>query len=508
MMNQNSIVELLAGWAMERPDVMCAADTKGSATYREMMQMVYYLSEMLRAEGVKEGDPVVVECTQDRAYLALYLAIELAHGVFVPLESGAADARATDIIDDTEAKLYFTQKEYEGRPGWRNGKELKKLAADTLTEEKTAAFGAVDLTKLPYPDPEAVSQILYSTGTTGKSKGIVLTHRNNVACAENVRYGVEMKEQNVEFIPMPLSHSHGLRTAYASILNGSGMVLMNGVMFVKIVYDLMDRYHVTGFDMSPSILRLLFRLSKDKIAEYNDQLDYVEIGSAALPEEDKEHLKELLPDVRLYDFYGSSESGRSCVLNFNSPDDKPKCIGRPSHNTSFVFTDDQRREIHATEDNPGLLASKGAMNMKGYFKNPELTASVMKDGYIYTNDLCYVGEDGLIYYLGRQDDVINCSGVKISPEEVEEVVRHYPNVKDCCCIPVDDPLKGQAPKVFLQMEEGAPEFRRADFMKYCKTAMDATKQPAEVELIDSIPRTYNGKLQRKKLIAREKERRA
>ena len=395
------------------------------------------------------------------------------------------------LRSDTSAIFFISHK------AKRDDVEMIPLEETLLHSDKAGSA-------FEFPSLSDTAEILFSTGTTGKSKGIELTHSSNTAIAENVINGVHMSDSNTEIIPMPLSHSHGIRRAYANFYKGNSVVLINGVMQMKVFYELMDRYKVSAIDMSPSILNIIFKLSQDRIGNYKDNLDYIQIGSAALTEEDKEHLSRLLPDTRLYNFYGTTESGCSCILDFNEMKNIEGCIGRPAVNSKFIFVNEKREPVNATADNPGFIATAGGMNMKGYFKAKELTDSVMENGFIYTNDLGYTDEKGLIYYIGRSDDVINCGGVKISPDEIEKTAGNYPGIRDCACIPISDKVQGQVPKLLISLDDPALAEDLKSFNSYLKKNLDGNKYPKKIEIIDVIPRTSNGKLQRKKLIEREK----
>ncbi len=314
-----------------------------------------------------------------------------------------------------------------------------------------------------------------------------------------------MKPDNVELIPMPTSHSPGLRRTYGNMVNGSSVVFVDGIMLLKKVFKMMDDYGVTSMDLSPSMLGIIFKLSGDRLGDYADVLDYIQLGSAPLSDKDKTHLSKILPNTRLYNFYGSTEAGCSCLMDFNeaAAGGKPRaggCIGKPAVNAQFIVVDEDRKEIRSSIDNPGLLASKGKINMREYFNAPELTREVMPDGdYIYTKDLGYIDEDGYIYMLGRKDDVINYGGVKISPEEIESMVIRSDMIADCACIPVDDPLTGQAPKLFIVLNSDE-EYDAKSFKIFLSEVLDANKQPKYIEIIDKIPRTFNGKIKRKDLM--------
>lgn len=497
-----SIVENLARNAIKTPDKLCLADENKALTYKEVWDAICGLSMELDRLGVKRESCVVVECNQSVDYMICEFAIQLLKAIFVPLEKNAALGRILEIAGETEAVIHIANKKVPEL-------NIPHIDIDTVTD---FAFGKEyngiyrgsieDLEVIDFPKSEDVAEILFSTGTTGKSKGIVLTHGNDVAIAENVCYGVKMKPDNVEMIPMPTSHSHGLRRTYGNMANGSSVIFVDNLMLLKKVFKMMEDYHVTSMDLSPSMLGIIFKLSKDRLGDYKDTMDYIQLGSAPLSEEDKNHLSRILPKTRLYNFYGSTEAGCSCLMDFNEAQKPKGCIGKPATNSEFIVVDENRNIIESSIDNLGFLASRGAINMKEYFKAPELTKEAMPEGdYIYTKDMGYIDEDGYVYMLGRKDDVINFGGVKISPEEIESMVIKNDIIKDCACVPVDDPLTGQAPKLFISLED-ADAYDAKEFKTFLAEVLDANKQPKYIEIIDEIPRTFNGKIKRKELMGK------
>lgn len=482
----NSMVEILFKNAEKYPDRWCIVDGKGAYSYAEICAAVKRAAFALKCAGVGKQDRVLAECTQNADYLICDFACNLLGAYFVPVEHKASAANVQNIYEETEAALLICEETYE-------------FPAKTISYEEIVKKDGRELEDDQFPTSEDTAEILYTTGTTGKSKGIEITNGNNIAIAENISYGTEMREGNVELIPLPLSHSHGLRCAYANFFRAGTVVITDGVTRVLDIYKLIKQYQVTAVDLSPTAASVLLKLTRGRFAEFNGQFDYIQIGTAALPEELKAELCRQFPDVRLYNFYGSTESGRSCALNFNSEDDRKYCIGFPTHNAVFMITDEDRNEIQSDAEHTGLIACAGGMNMKGYWKQPELTDQIMKNGYVYTNDEGYIDERGFVYVLGRKDDIINYKGIKIAPEEIEEVVMQYKGVKDCACVPVKDAAAGQAPKVFL-MFQNADRFEKGSFMRFLEEHIDGNKVPKYVELIEEIPRASNGKIQRKKLM--------
>lgn len=483
-----SIVEAVACRAQSRPDKFCLADSRRDVTFREYWEYIYGYAMHLHGLGIGRGDKVVVRNGQDLETAVCGMAVQLLGAVFVPVEKNAADIRILEITEEAGAKCCISAKPQE-----------VPCRTEGLKDVLSFRDRQADFDTFSWPEADTTAEILFTTGTTGKSKGIELTHKSVVAVAENVIDGVQMKPDNVEVIPVPLSHSHGLRRYYANMLNGSAAIILDGVIFYKKLFEKMETFHATAMDLVPAALSALFRLSGDRLGDFRGQLEYVQLGSAPVPAQDRERLCRLLPDTRLYNFYGTTESGCSCILDFNAMKDKKNCIGRPTRHAHFAFVDEEGRPIEATEENPGFLACAGDMNMKGYYQAMSSDAEPVENGYVQTKDLAYMGRDGLIYLLGRQDDVIITGGSKVAPEEVEDAAMQFPGVLDCGCIPVDHPILGKEPKLFVSMEQGA-SFDPAAIFQFLKDRLEAYKVPKQIEQIARIPRTYNGKLQRKKLL--------
>lgn len=488
----NSVVEAVFHHAAHSPDKLCLADEVRNVTYSQYCDEILRLATVLQNRGISKGDRVVVEASQTIDFLGLEFALHLLGAVFVPVERNCAWSKIQRIARLSSSKLVVTQKENDSLPDMQTA---------TLAQISLAGKNASRISSPCFPLKDEVSEILFSTGTTGTEKGIVITHDNNLALAENVICGVSMLEDNVEMIPSPLNHSHGLRRYYGNMVKGATVVLATGVMNVKMFFDMVDRYQVNSFDLVPTALSVLLKLSKGKFGEYRDVVRYMQFGSAPLSDNDMKAIRALLPKTRLLNFYGSTESGCICIFDFNAGCDKPKCIGRPTCNATIVIVDENRTPIHSSKDNTGFLASRGRMNMRGYWQDQAETDRVMADGYIYSNDEAYFDEEGDIILLGRKGDVINTGGNKVSPDEIEDAAKLHPSVADCGCIGVPDPIKGWVPKLYIQLKKGY-SFDPVSINSKLMELLEPYKIPAYIEEIEQIPRTFNGKLLRR--VLREK----
>lgn len=482
-----SIVEAVLSYADTQPDKLCLADDGIEVTYKQYSEKIRKYSACLLSLGLEKGDSIVIESCQSVDYLALELAMQLIGVVFVPVEHNCAHSKIEGFAERAEAKSIIAVENSD-----------ISFSSYTFSELLEKSEKCQPLESYTLPDSDDVSEILFSTGTTGKEKGIVITHKNNIALAENVMYGVEMQKDNIEMIPSPLNHSHGLRRYYANMFNGSTVIILGSVMDIRRFFSNIDKYNVNAMNLVPTALSVVLRLSKDKLSEYADRIRYIQLGAAPMMRADQDKLCQLLPKTRLYNFYGSTESGCICIYNFNGEINKKHCIGKPAHNAQIIIVDDDRQPISSDKNNTGLLSSRGNMNMLGYWKDEEETAKVLIDGAVYSNDIAYFDEEGDIILLGRKGDVINVGGNKVSPDEIENAAKKMECVADCGVIPVEDQFKGSVPKIFIQLKKGY-EFDSVAIRNFLAASLEPYKVPVYIEEIDLIPRSYNGKLLRKEL---------
>lgn len=465
----DSILNIIFQNAALRPGALCLADRHGTLCYGEYRARICGVAAELRRRGLPAGARVLLRGTQDMDFLVLLHGIQLAGCVSVPMEKGCAEARIEQTAAQTEAWAVLDPAEFAGLTAGNEGFTL--------------------------PAADAPSLILFTTGTTGAPKGIALRHRADVAVAENIFHGVSMRTGNVEVCPMPLNHSAGLRRYFSDMLAGGSFIILDGLLAVRRFFEAIDGYGASSCALSPAALPLIFRLTGERLADYDGRLDFMSFGSAVFAEADRERLIAMLPNTRIYDLYGSTEAGVSCVSLVSGAEAAPRCIGRPSVNARLKIFDADGHEKTASADDPGLLAWGGAMLADGYWRDEALTAKTFSGGFVHTNDLGYTDETGRVFLLGRADDVVNVGGRKIAPGEVEEEAKRCPGVADCACVGVPDPLSGEALALFYEGEH----LDERTLREHLRAALEPYKLPAQIAWLEALPRTYNGKLDRKKL---------
>ncbi len=483
-----TIVEYVAHFACEKPDYTAVIAEEEKITYAELWREVRGFAAYLRSLGFPKGSRVVIKATPSIWFAVSAFAAHLAGYVNVPLEKTVARNGLFDVAKQLSASVVISDFEHDDKYTCIDSSSVRELANKYFSENL----------EFDFPKEDDICDILFTTGTTGKSKGVMESHRAVVAVVENVRYGASVPDNNVYLVPVPINHAGAIRKLYVSMMTGTTVVLLDGFTNIRKFYHYLEEYKVTSVLMPPSAVRMLLVLSAKELAKFSDQLDHIHTGSSSFPEADKEKLCEILPHTRLYYGYGSSEAGCSCLFDYSKQRGLVCCVGRPNVNSTVLIVDENHNQIKGTKDNPGLIAVTGPTVMSGYFNEPELTAGSLVDGVIYTNDLGYIDDDGLVYVLGRRDDVINIGGLKIAPTEVESIVLRYPGIAECACFAVEDRMGGSVPKLNVVAESGKT-VDPTDLRRFMAEYLEAFKIPKLIAFVDEIPKTFNGKINRKLL---------
>ena len=369
---------------------------------------------------------------------------------------------------------------------------LGLVAAPLERDMPEEAFRRVAAGLAAHHCPPGTADVLYTTGTTGRSKGVMVSHRAIMADAENLIAGQGFSPDTVFVVPGPLNHIGSLSKVYPVMLLGATLVIVDGLKDVDAFFSAFGnadgpRQRKYATFLVPASIRILLQLAPGRIAALADRLDFLETGAAAMAQADMETLCRLLPHTRLYNTYASTETGIICTHNFNLPSPpgpSPGCLGRPMPRSSVSITD------------MGLIACKGDTLMTGYVGEPERTAQVLRDGVLYTSDLGTIDADGRLHLRGRVDDVINVGGYKVAPTEVEDAAMSHPSVADCICTATGHRITGMALKLLVVTPPGETLDKRA-LARYLSDRLEAFKVPMLYEQVDSIRRTFNGKIDRK-----------
>jgi len=478
-----SIVKCIYNHSLSQPNKTALIAPDRTVDYATLWRMVAGMAALLKEKGLGKGERVILEANHTVEFLVMCYGIHLAGGVHAPVEHAAPAERVSAIAQEITPSMILTGE----HPLDNFGVTLDELAA-------------YDGPLPEFPTEDMLQEILFTTGTTGKSKGVMITHYAQMNMCESQNAVLNYSIDNVWLIPTPMNHAAGLRKTHMSMVRGSTVLLMAGFTNLKLFFDNIKNHHVTSIYLPPSGVHYVLMLGGKELAKYNDQLDFLYSSSSALPGGDKEKLIALLPDVRKFDAYGGSEVGAVCYIDYNAVTGDTKCVGKANPGVDIYIVDEHyNRMDDATADNPGIIAIRSNTVTAGYWNEPELTANTIKDGVIYMTDLGYI-DNGYLYLVGRRDDVINVGGLKIAPTEVEDVALRHPMVDECVCIPFEDRMAGRVVKMLVKVNNGY-ELDTAELSAYLLEKLEAYKVPKYIVAVDEIPRTFNGKIDRKRIIA-------
>ncbi|SEN12628.1 long-chain acyl-CoA synthetase [Mesobacillus persicus] len=345
----------------------------------------------------------------------------------------------------------------------------------------------------PQLSDDEVALILYTSGTTGKPKGAMLTHRNLYSNATDVSDYLKINEDDKVITTLPMFHVFCLTVALnAPLMNGATLLIVPRFSPGEI-FEVSKKYDATVFAGVPTMYNFLLQYPEGN-PEDMKSLRLCISGGAAMPVALLENFERKF-NVAVSEGYGLSEA--SPVTCFN-PLDRPRkagSIGQSIVNVENKVVNELGEEVRPGE--VGELAVKGPNVMKGYYKMPEETAATIKDGWLYTGDLARMDEDGYFYIVDRKKDLVIVGGYNVYPREVEEVLYAHPEVVEVAVLGVPDPNFGEAVRAFVVSKN--PELTEDQLLEYCREHLAKYKVPSSIGFLEELPKNTTGKILRRSL---------
>lgn len=480
-------------------------------TYAELASRVARIAGALRRRGLGAGDRVVVYLPNGVAAAELMLAAFTAGAIVVPVTTRLTPRELAYVCDDSTPKaIAFSSQQRDAIA------PVLAAHAHALAVSSSAAPGAVTLDDLaaeeagplPLLDVEADdAMIMYTSGTTGKPKGAIITHANIVtqhAYVNGVEWGIS--HDDIYLVTTPLTHRTGFARLSNAMLLG-GTVVVTEKFDPAAVVDLIARERVTVAGMVPTVCRMLLPFIEAQ-PERCASLRRIVVTGEAFPVELKRRLIALLPQVRLFSFFAMTEAGSVTSLSHEEQFTHPTSVGRMTPGVEARIVDERGEDVACGE--PGeFLVRSGAPGrysiMRGYYGRPAETAAAFIHGWFRTGDIVRMDEDGYLYVVDRKKDMILSGGFNIYTREVEQALITHPAVADVAVIGVPDPVFGEAVAAFVECVAGgaiAPEV----LVEHARAEIASYKKPKYVFVVPELPRNALGKVLKHQLreMAREK----
>lgn len=468
-------------------------------TYEDLFAYATHLSRELVKRGVRCGDRVTVYLDKTPEAVVACYAIWLAGGILVPAHEDLHERQLSYILQHSESKVLVSN--------------ARKLARFDI---KVPSYALVVDYSLPvllprgpdldvkYSVPDEPAAILYTSGSTGWPKGILISHSNLIAGARIVSNYLDIREdERIISIP-PFSFDYGLNQLLTSVRMGATLVLQKSHLPADICRTL-EKKSITGMAAVPPLWLQLLGDNSPFSQKKFPAIRYITNTGGVFPAKAVEEYRRLLPHVRIYLMYGLSEAFRSTYLPPEEIDRRPNSIGKAIPETTISVIDDGR-ECDVGEI--GELVHRGPTVALGYWRDSEATARVFRpfppstpaplEVAVYSGDYVKRDSEGFLYFVGRRDTMIKTQGVRVSPDEVEELVLASGLVREAAALAEPDTVAGAVIAVHL-VPKDPTTFSKSSLLGFCRREMPRHMIPKVLYLHRDLPKTGSGKIDRKSL---------
>jgi long-chain acyl-CoA synthetase len=506
---QRLVQDSLLSAAQAYPDKVAAADERAGLTYAELRDDARRFAAALQERGLCRGDRVVLFVDNTLTCVKTIFGVLLAGGVVSVVNAQTKEDKLAYILGNCEASALVTEAatlDIAAAAVRRSPSVVQAYCAaggDELPEPFTGLDDAFASAGSEPRDPGTIpldlAALVYTSGTTGKPKGVMMTHGSLVFSVDSIAEYLKMDAEDRVLSVLPLAFTYGLSQLLLTTRLGATLLLERSFAFPAKTLARMRRDQATVFPAVPTVFATITGMSQDTTFP---SVRCLTNAAAGLPPAVHGGLRRVFPNAGLYRMYGQTECIRVCYLDPDLVDQKPTSVGKAMPGTEVFVLDESGNPVRPGD--VGILHVRGPHVMRGYWRAQELTAQVLRDGPVpgelmhCTRDYFTVDDDGDLYFVDRSDDIIKTCGEKVSSVEVENVIYEIPGVRLAAVIGVADATLGQAVRAYVVLEEGAclsPEQIR----RVCRSKLESFMVPRDVMFVESLPHTDSGKVRKKSL---------
>jgi acyl-CoA synthetase (AMP-forming)/AMP-acid ligase II len=461
-------------------------------TYRDLRGQVDAVAEMLAAAGVNRGDRIGLALPNGVANIVTFLAASMA-GTAAPLNPAYKEEEFRFYLEDTNAKVLLLPPDGLDEARRAAGDRVPILTVEMDAQGTVSLAGVTGRRASGAVSVDDVALILHTSGSTGRPKRVPLSHANLSISAGNVARSYTLSSADVSLCVMPLFHVHGLVASTLATLATGGTVVVpqkfSPLSFWRIARD----HGATWYSAVPTIHQLLLARAEKGAARPAgaEKLRFIRSCSASLPPQVMHDLEAAF-GAPVLEAYGMTEAAHQMSSNPLPPAARlPGSVGCGT-DVRISIMDAEGRHLPTGER--GEVVIQGPNVVKGYENNPEANASSFTEGWFRTGDQGFLDENGYLTLTGRLKEMINRGGEKISPREIDEVLLAHPAVAEAVCFGTPHPTWGEEVAAAVVTREAVSE---QDLLAHCKERLADYKRPKQIHIVEAIPRTATGKIQRR-----------
>jgi long-chain acyl-CoA synthetase len=476
-------------------------------SYAEYGELVETLARGFVAASLKPGETVAIYLPNSWEFCAAYHATTLAGGIPTLLNPSYREREVRYQLENSGAAVLITDGPNVEGINLGGLPKLRRVFTTRQHVPGTESFSNLlrsAKVSLPVPDTssqETLAALPYSSGTTGLPKGVMLSHFNLLANVFQfvAPHGSELSTDDVVLCFLPLYHIYGLNVILNPVLTlGGTLVLMPRFQLPPLLSLIVDE-RITMMPTVPPALNALCQAAEQGQFPRQHCLRWVKSGAAPLPSGLPRRFTSLT-GVLVCQGYGMTEASPVTHVGYLEPElYRPESIGQPLVQTECRVIDESGSEAASGE--PGELVMRGPQFMLGYWKEPEATAAVLRDGWYWSGDIVSRDEQDFYYVLDRRKEMIKYKGFPVAPAEVEALLMEHPAVRDCGVVARADACTGEIPVAFVVLREAFAESKKLEeeLCEFVAQHLTSYKQPREIRFVDSVPRTASGKILRREL---------
>ncbi|MBY0403582.1 MAG: AMP-binding protein [Cyanobacteria bacterium] len=488
------------------PDKEYIIEEEHRWTYQQFFEKVVQFSSGLAREGIQPGDKVALMFMNQKEFLVSFFAVLHLGGVVVPVNIAMAPEDIIYVLKNSGCRLVLTT---EALTPILASVDIPRIVANhthdesMLSWESTLAMGTSRFAPSFQREPNLLGVLMYTSGTTGKPKGVMLSEENLMENKNGFSAVLNFSNEEKALVALPLFHAFGLMISLYLTRLGGSLVLIPKFTPRKILHALTTE-HVTILPLVPTMFNMLLegalKIGKEPFAS----LKYCISGGAGLPAELLKRIENAL-DVVVLEGYGLTETSPVIAVNAPSRGSIPKSVGKPLPNVQLRLMDDHGQVIPwqmGNESGEGEIWVKGPNVMMGYYLLPDETQKVLNaEGWFQTGDLGKLDAEGNLFISGgRKKDLIIKAGENIAPVKIEEVLYQHPAVQEASVIGVIDDKVGEDILACVQLKSGESA-SESDIKKFCRGILPAFMVPSAVRFYEELPKNQTGKIMKNQLKA-------
>jgi acyl-CoA synthetase (AMP-forming)/AMP-acid ligase II len=474
-------------------------------SFQQLRDASFALAESFRRLGIEKGDKVAIYLPNWPEYIYSYLAIWCCGAIAVPLDFMLTEEELVSCLVHSEAKVLVAKPKANLSLGALKAKSpaLKEIIVCQDEQEGFLSFAECRQKGSPLSPGFSVNEkdyavIFYTSGTTGRPKGVLINYRQLGAPPESMEFFVRgFKENDIALCALPFSHLGGLIYIQNCLAYKLTVVLMERFIPLEFIRNIQN-YKVSCFWIVPSMYYALLQLKEFETFNLTSLRWMVTFGASNSPEALR-RFHQFCPQAKLLNGWGLTETNApTVVLPMGS--EKIESVGRPAPWIEVRIFDELDKELPAGEI--GEVVVKSWVVSDGYYKDPQLTAQTLRNGWFHTGDLGRFDGEGDLYIVGRKKEMIKVSGEIVFEPEVEAAIHKHPAVAEAAVIGVKDALRGELPKAFVVLRP-QQTLNEADLRAFLRQHLAHFKVPHSIEFLDALPKNRSGKIDKELLRPKE-----